>query len=180
MDNIEAVKGKAKEFYNEWVRLSSMENKAPTNLTTISDLPFYNNQKVDLPKYTFVEDSPNLLQDYFKVTRYAVRDQYSLISERFETVEKFGKCVKKHYYNAKEYIGKEGTVVPKAFAITLGGMAGFIIGVKKYGIKKFAYATAGIATMTAFCYPEQTLDVCRTGYYHLLTQYEKIKENSRK
>ncbi|CEF69215.1 Apolipoprotein O family-containing protein [Strongyloides ratti] len=180
MDYIEAAKNKTADFYKQWVRLSNMENKAPENLTTINDLPFYNDQKTDLTKYTYVEESPILLQKSVSVARQIASDQYSLISERFEVVNKFGKCVKKHYYNTKEYIEKEGTVIPKAAIITLGGISGFILYFRRYGLRKYFYATAGIGVMTAFCYPEETVDVVKTGYYHSLSAYEKFKEGDKK
>uniref|UniRef100_A0A0N4ZWH4 MICOS complex subunit n=1 Tax=Parastrongyloides trichosuri TaxID=131310 RepID=A0A0N4ZWH4_PARTI len=180
MEFIENIKNTGKDFYKQWVTLSTTENKAPINLTTIEDLPLYSDKKdVDLSKYTFVEEGPKMFQKPISVVRYALVDQYSLLEERVEIVRKFSRCVKKHYNNTKEYIEKEGTLIPKAAAITIGGLAGFILGVKRYGIRKFVYAGIGIGGMTAFCYPERTVDVVRTGYYHSLNAIEMFKEDKK-
>uniref|UniRef100_A0AC35U3P5 MICOS complex subunit n=1 Tax=Rhabditophanes sp. KR3021 TaxID=114890 RepID=A0AC35U3P5_9BILA len=177
MDVIDSVKSKAGDFYKQWVRLSSTEGKAPQKLTIIEELPFYPEPRKRFEGYTFVEESPYPLQKEFATIRYAARDQYSLISERFETVDKFGKCCKKHYSNTKAYLSQEGTIIPKAAAISLGGIAGFILGVKRYGIRRFVYAGGAIATMTAFCYPDESVQVVKTGYYHGQSALERMRSS---
>lgn len=66
--------------------------------------------------------------------------------------------------------------MPKAAAITVGGMAGFVLGLKRYGIRKFVYALGGLTTMAAFCYPSETIDIVRTGAAHAQRTYEDFKK----
>lgn len=77
------------------------------------------------------------------------------------------------------YVREEWTVLPKAAAITVGGMAGFVLGMRRYGIRKFLYATGGILTMAAFCYPHETVDIVRVGVAHAQRTYEDFQKCKR-
>jgi hypothetical protein len=59
---------------------------------------------------------------------------------------------KRLFLATDEYLRNEWTVLPKAAAITIGGLAGFVLGLRRYGIRKFIYAGTGLVTMAAFCY----------------------------
>jgi len=64
----------------------------------------------------------------------------------------------------KKYIQDEGTVLPKAAAITVGGMSGFLLGMKRGGvITRSFYSGLGMAVVAAFCYPYETVDLARVG-----------------
>lgn len=69
----------------------------------------------------------------------------------------------------------EWTVLPKAAAITVGGMAGFVFGLKRSAPRRFFYAGVGLATMAAFCYPYETVDFVRTGVAHSQQSWENFK-----
>lgn len=77
---------------------------------------------------------------------------------------------------ADHYLREEWTVLPKAAAITVGGMAGFVLGLRRYGIRKFVYATGGLLTMAAFCYPHEAIHVARTGVAHAQRTWEDFRE----
>lgn len=70
----------------------------------------------------------------------------------------------------------EWTVLPKAAAITVGGMAGFVLGLRRYGIRKFVYAAAGLTTMAAFCYPYEAIEFSKTGWAHAKRTYEDFQQ----
>lgn len=55
-------------------------------------------------------------------------------------------------------------------------MAGFLLGVRRYGVRKFVYATAGLLTMAAFCYPYETIDIFRVGSAHAQRTWEDFQK----
>ena len=60
------------------------------------------------------------------------------------------------------YLQNDGSVLAKAGAITVGGMAGFLWGMRTGGpVKRVLGTAAGLATMTAFCYPHETVRTVR-------------------
>jgi hypothetical protein len=80
------------------------------------------------------------------------------------------------YLATDDYLTNEWTILPKAAAITLGGMAGFVLGLRRYGIRKFVYATAGLLTMTAFCYPNEAIEISQIGIAHAQRTWEDFRK----
>jgi hypothetical protein len=67
-------------------------------------------------------------------------------------------------------------VLPKAAAITVGGLAGFALGMRRYGPRRFLYALGGLTMMTAFCYPAETIRLVRTGVAHSQMAWANFKQ----
>jgi hypothetical protein len=82
-----------------------------------------------------------------------------------------------------EYLQKDGSVMAKAGAITLGGMTGLLYGLRTGScagkrahsllggtMRRVVMTGAGLGTMTAFCYPHETVrgvrHTWRTGREH--------------
>jgi len=61
-------------------------------------------------------------------------------------------------------------------AISLGGMGGYVYGRRKGIIKKYFYTSIGLLVMTAFCYPNETIRVVRTGFEHSKMTWEEFKK----
>lgn len=82
----------------------------------------------------------------------------------------------------EDYIRKEKDLFPKAAAITLGGMAGFVIGMRggRGRMRKYIYAIGGLLTMSAFCYPHDTIHVVRTGIAHTQRTWEDFQKGTLK
>ncbi|CAD5206276.1 unnamed protein product [Bursaphelenchus okinawaensis] len=149
--------------------------KTPDKIA-IKELPIYGEDK-PLNSYKFVEESPLPLQKEFASLRYALRDNYAVFADRFKTVDQALVQSKNFVKETDEYIKREWTVLPKAAAITVGGMAGFVLGLRRYGIRKFVYATTGLLTMAAFCYPHETIEISKIGYQHALRTYEDFQKS---
>jgi hypothetical protein len=66
--------------------------------------------------------------------------------------------------------------LPKAAAITIGGLAGFVLGLRRYGIRKFIYAGTGLVTMAAFCYPNEAIEFSKVGYAHAIRTWEDFQK----
>uniref|UniRef100_A0A1I7ZD01 MICOS complex subunit n=1 Tax=Steinernema glaseri TaxID=37863 RepID=A0A1I7ZD01_9BILA len=178
MDAVNVAKEKITEFGRKWWALTTADRhpKAdPKNLKTVADLPIYAEDEKK-PEYKFVEEDPLPLQTEFASIRYAFRDQYDLLTARFQTVEKATRCVKRTICKTDEYLRNEWTVLPKAAAITVGGLAGFVLGLKHGAIRRTLYTATGLTTMAAFCYPNETVDFVRTGIAHSEQAWEQFQD----
>ncbi|PIO59976.1 hypothetical protein TELCIR_18544, partial [Teladorsagia circumcincta] len=128
-------------------------------------------------QYVFVEEDPLPLQREFATVRKAFETEYDRIAEQFQFVDKTVKKSKDALIKTKTYVDEEWTVLPKAAAITVGGMAGFVLGLRR-GIIGRSFTTAvGLATMAAFCYPYETVDVVRTGIAHSESAWEQFRSS---
>uniref|UniRef100_A0AC34QTK6 MICOS complex subunit n=1 Tax=Panagrolaimus sp. JU765 TaxID=591449 RepID=A0AC34QTK6_9BILA len=132
---------------------------------------------VVVTEYQFVEKEKLPLEHEFTAIRYAVRDGYEIIANRFGILDKSLTKAKDAVVAADDYVRNEWTVLPKAMAITIGGMAGFVLGIKRYGIRKFVYAAGGLTTMAAFCYPNETVDIVRIGVLHAQRTWDDFKKS---
>ena len=99
-----------------------------------------------------------------------------MFQSRFGIVDKSLTKARNAVVAADDYVRNEWTVLPKAMAITVGGMAGFVLGIRRYGIRKFIYAAGGLTTMAAFCYPHETVDIVRTGVAHAKRTWEDFQK----
>ncbi|VDM93434.1 unnamed protein product, partial [Onchocerca ochengi] len=61
----------------------------------------------------------------------------------------------------RRFLQEDYGILPKAAAITIGGLTGFFL-----GMKKFLFSGMGLLTMTAFCYPYETIAITRTAIEH--------------
>ena len=149
--------------------------EADKNLVAIKDLPIYAEPR-KVTEYKYVEEPPLPLQKAFTGVRYWARDSYEVFASRFRPVDAALTSVKNTVVATDRYIREEWTVLPKAAAITVGGMAGFVLGMRRYGVRKFIYATTGILTMAAFCYPHETVDIVRVGVAHAQRTWEDFQK----
>lgn len=80
--------------------------------------------------------------------------------------------------DADEYLrSDEATVIPKAAAITVGGLAGLVLSLRRYGtIRKIVYPAAGMLVMAAFCYPNESVEFAQIGYYHALRTWKDFRK----
>lgn len=54
-----------------------------------------------------------------------------------------------------KYLGEEENYAPKAGAIALGGLTGFIFGLRGGRFKRIVYASTGALAMASVCYPKE-------------------------
>ncbi|VDM59232.1 unnamed protein product [Angiostrongylus costaricensis] len=138
----------------------------------VFQLPIYPDGDKE-PSYKFVTQDPLPLQKEISTLRKAYAAEYQRISEQFEIVDKT-LIVHKHS-ETKSYVETEWTVLPKAAAITVGGMAGFVLGLKRGYIGRALYTAFGLATMGAFCYPYETVDLVREGIRYSGRAWEQFQ-----
>uniref|UniRef100_A0A7E4WAU6 MICOS complex subunit n=2 Tax=Panagrellus redivivus TaxID=6233 RepID=A0A7E4WAU6_PANRE len=167
------------DFGRNVIALAQSEQKTnavPPKLVAIKDLPVYN-ESARLTDYKFVEKEKLPLESEFTTIRYAILDGYDVFASRFQVVDRALTKAKNVAIATDDYVRNEWTVLPKAAAITIGGMAGFVLGLKRYGIRKFVYAAGGLTTMAAFCYPHETVDFSRCVIAHAKRSYADFQKS---
>uniref|UniRef100_A0A158Q6M0 MICOS complex subunit n=1 Tax=Dracunculus medinensis TaxID=318479 RepID=A0A158Q6M0_DRAME len=120
-------------------------------------LPVYSE---DYPRtYKFIEDQPLFLQNQISAIRKIVTQEYDA---RFEGVDKTAKKAMKTMPLNKAF-QEEWSIIPKAAAITIGGLA-------------VLYTGVGLLSMAAFCYPNETVAIVRTGVTHSRIYWQNFKD----
>lgn len=57
-----------------------------------------------------------------------------------------------------EYLQEEDNTVPRAGAIAIGGMAGFILGLRGGFFRRLLFTSTGALGMAAICYPNEAAE----------------------
>ncbi|KAK6024532.1 hypothetical protein OSTOST_09656 [Ostertagia ostertagi] len=170
---------KAGNIVKQWWLLTTSDKRPapdPDRLIKVKQLPLYEDDG-QKKQYVFIEEDPLPLQREFATVRKAFETEYDRVAEQFQFVDKTVQKSKDALIKTKTYVDEEWTVLPKAAAITVGGMAGFVLGLKR-GIIGRSFTTAvGLATMAAFCYPYETVDVVRTGIAHSESAWDRFRNS---
>lgn len=69
-----------------------------------------------------------------------------------------------------EFVSDEANTVPKAIAITGGGLMGLLLASRKGFFKKITYTGTGLLAAAAACYPKQSQELAQVGFYILKTK----------
>ncbi|CAL2035146.1 unnamed protein product [Caenorhabditis brenneri] len=147
-----------------------------SNPVKIDQLPLYAEDNVPLKK-KFIPEEPLPLQREFATVRIACEEEYARVAERFKVVDCAMTQTKKAANRCNEYLTEEWTALPKAAAITVGGMAGFVLGLKRGPVGRLFTTTIGLATMAAFCYPIEAVDAAKTGKAHAEQTWYSFQES---
>ncbi|CAI2349753.1 unnamed protein product [Caenorhabditis sp. 36 PRJEB53466] len=142
----------------------------------IDQLPLYAEDNAPLAQ-KFLPEEPLPLQREFATIRIACAQEYARVAERFKVVDCAVTQTKKAATRCNEYLTEEWTALPKAAAITVGGMAGFVLGLKRGPVGRLFTTTIGLATMAAFCYPVEAVDVAKTGRAHAEQTWYSFQES---
>lgn len=166
-------------FGQFWQLVTSSNRKTTgtdSKVVKISELPLYAEDNAPI-KQKFIPEEPLPLQREFATIRVACEEEYARVAERFKVVDCAVTQTKKGAAKCQQYLTDEWTALPKAAAITVGGMAGFVLGLKRGPVGRLLTTTIGLATMTAFCYPVETVDVCKTGKAHAEQAWNNFQES---
>uniref|UniRef100_A0A914W821 MICOS complex subunit n=1 Tax=Plectus sambesii TaxID=2011161 RepID=A0A914W821_9BILA len=144
------------------------------NLVTVDQLPLYGKEE-KITAYRFVEDKPLPTQQYMSEIRQSTQHGYEAFMVRFGSVQRAVNSATNCYIQVRDYVKREGTVLPKAMAITLGGMAGFLLGMRRGAFKRVTYSAVGMGSMAAFCYPHETVDLLRSSSAYAAKQWSDFQ-----
>ncbi|KJH51443.1 hypothetical protein DICVIV_02359 [Dictyocaulus viviparus] len=174
VDRISDASKKAGNVLRQWWNLTTANKRPvpdPAKMVPVKQLPVYGDE-LDHSSYKFVEEEPLPLQNEVATVRKAFMTKYQEIAGRFAVVDKTVESSKNLASKTKSYVEAEWTVLPKAAAITIGGMAGFI----GY-IGRTLYTALGLSTMAAFCYPHESIDLIREGARYSESAWERFKNS---
>lgn len=59
----------------------------------------------------------------------------------------------------------EANSLPKAIAITGGGLTGLLLATRRGFFRKLLYMSTGLIAASAACYPKQAVEVSQVGVY---------------
>ncbi|CAI4221561.1 unnamed protein product [Auanema sp. JU1783] len=170
---------KVTNVFSQWWNLTTQERRPQPDskrMTTVRELPIY---AEDEPRtqYKFIPEDPLPLQREFSCIRHAFNTEYDRVVSRFSFVDRAVNKASGAANKINSYVQDEWTVLPKAGAITVGGMAGFVLGLKRGSFGRVLTTATGLATMAAFCYPHETVDVVRTGVAHAEQKWNEFQES---
>jgi len=160
------------------------------SLVKPSDLPIYDdsekfsqNQTQDQSKTGAqkAEHEPGYLLQGVSSVRKSIFNSVAKLDESKEAAVQYYEIGKEHSKNAYSYLTAEENVIPRAVAITVGGLSGLLFSARKGVFKKMMYTTTGLVGMSFVCYPKQatqvSLDAYKIGKYYVLMAYTKLQES---
>ncbi|KAL7078977.1 hypothetical protein ACQ4LE_001047 [Meloidogyne hapla] len=148
------------------------------NILTVEELPIYAIKVEKSQECYSTEHKPIFGEEYFRQLRLATNNFFGIAEFNLSKVTKTLEPVKEVANATEDFIRNENNeLFPKLAAISLGGMAGFVFGMKNGIIKKYFYSLGGLLTMTAFCYPNETIRIIRTGFEHSKMTWEEFKKS---
>ncbi|CAJ0937091.1 unnamed protein product, partial [Mesorhabditis belari] len=147
----------------------------PSRLVSVAELPIYAEDKKS--QLYFIESEPLPLQREFSTIRRAWQEEYNRVAERFSLIDHAVTGVQNTAFKVQRYVEDEWSVIPKAGAITLGGMAGLVLGMRRGAFGRIFTSATGMATMTAFCYPKETVDLIRGGLASVRSEWTDFQKS---
>jgi hypothetical protein len=135
-------------------KYKSDSQKKP-NLCRPSDLPIY----VPEPPPTTAHEPEPTVPSYIENSFATVREQVTKVYKEVKAYQRVGvDYVEQSKDNAEwllKYLRQEDNTTPKAGAIAIGGLTGFIFGLRGRFIKRTIYTATGALGMAAVCYPKE-------------------------
>ncbi|KAK4310744.1 hypothetical protein Pmani_017730 [Petrolisthes manimaculis] len=130
-----------------------------------TDLPIYENPE-EVLDFEYHGHERTALEENIGVVRKEVEGVVESTRSARERVGQIYETGKAHSMATVDYITDEENVMPRAGAITIGGLAGLIIGARRRGglVKKVLYTSTGVATAASLCYPRQAYQVSQKVY----------------
>lgn len=138
-----------------------------------SELPIYTSEqpkevvKIVREPGSLEKQIGNVRKEILALTKHATDLQdnvESLYREGKEQVQcKRYKLLAKHewsiwFVGLITYLQEENNTTPKAGAIAVGGLAGFILALRGGFFRKLIFTTAGALSMAAICYPKEAAE----------------------
>uniref|UniRef100_A0AAF5RXV2 MICOS complex subunit n=1 Tax=Wuchereria bancrofti TaxID=6293 RepID=A0AAF5RXV2_WUCBA len=135
----------------------------PARMVTVQELPMYPDEA---PYYKEVQELPMPIQKEMALLRRAALQRLGNFGESYLNVEDKSKKVFNSTQEFQQFLREDYGLLPKAAAVTIGGLTGFFLGMKKSVFRRFLYSGLGLLTMTAFCYPYEAIAVTRIAFEH--------------
>lgn len=146
---------------------SSEEAEVTANTCRPSELPIYTPEPPTIITQdlegTQNEEALNLIENSIR----SVRQTWAKYSEEMVAYERVAKqSFNESKQNVKwliDYLQQEDNTFPKAGAIGIGALTGFVFGLRGKLFKRTIYATTGALGMAAVCYPKEASEYAQLG-----------------
>ncbi|XP_077487782.1 MICOS complex subunit 26/27 [Amblyomma americanum] len=109
----------------------------------------------DNVEYELVEEPPGQVENGVHYVRTSLSPYYSAVESASERFGDIYTTAVEHSKSSYEYVTREENTVARAMAISLGGLAGIILGARGGMFKKLIYGTVGATAAAAACYPKE-------------------------
>uniref|UniRef100_A0A914HFL2 MICOS complex subunit n=1 Tax=Globodera rostochiensis TaxID=31243 RepID=A0A914HFL2_GLORO len=161
-------------------KMSSTDSPRPT-IVAIKDLPIYTEQastRFGQAVDDIVRRPPTVGEEIFGTFRSVTSQLCDYASAKLGFVNSTLAPVRDAANATEDFFRDEQlNLLPRAGAITLGGMAGFVMAMRRGGrLRRLFYPMVGMLTMTAFCYPRETVQTVRVGIAHSQAAWHNFKE----
>ncbi|EFO19583.1 hypothetical protein LOAG_08907 [Loa loa] len=161
-DTLEDIKSSIVRWWTA-VNADKRPKPNPARMVTVQELPMYPDET---PYYKEVQELPLPIQKEMALLRRATLQRFGNLGESYLNAEEKSKRFFDSAQEFKRFLQEDYGLLPKAAAITVGGLTGFFLGMRKSVFRRFLYSGMGLLTMTAFCYPYETIAVSRTAVEH--------------
>ncbi|XP_055328527.1 MICOS complex subunit MIC27-like [Paramacrobiotus metropolitanus] len=146
----------------------------------VTDLPVYEEQAPVSQQAYFVEPTPpSFLEQQISQVRQAVASVLPEGSEKVrERVSDIYATGKAHSQSTLDMLRDDARVLPRALAISAGGLIGFLAAYRRGVFRKLLYTGIGLGAAAAVCYPKASRELASAAYYQtkdVLKKFEKPK-----
>lgn len=129
----------------------------------LRQLPLYGNPYP--PKDVILNEEPGTLESGIRTAREAATPYFSIATAASQRGTTFLATAVAHTRSLYERISDDSSSVPKAAAITAGGLTGLLIASRKGFIRKILYTSIGLTAAAAACYPNQSRELIDLSAY---------------
>ncbi|XP_037086074.1 MICOS complex subunit MIC27-like, partial [Pollicipes pollicipes] len=146
------------------IRAKSKNGEDPVTLIRPSELPIYEDQE-PADEYEYHQRPTGLLEQSVGDLRRALSGFVSQYSDTYDYAKHVYETGKAHSAGTLDYLQDETNLVPRATAITVGGLTGLLVAaLRRRGLfKRLMYTGVGLAVPTSICYPQQARGVRPLG-----------------
>lgn len=130
-----------------------------------SELPIYEEPE-EVLEFEYHGRERTSLEEGVGVVRKEIEGAIEATRSTREKVVHFCETGKAHTMATVDYVTDEDNTLSRAGAITIGGLAGLVLGARRKGgiIKKVFYTSTGVAGTASLCYPRQAYQVSQDLY----------------
>ncbi|KAL1140812.1 hypothetical protein AAG570_000740 [Ranatra chinensis] len=87
-------------------------------------------------------------------------EQARCISQQFVN---YYETAKVHSESTLEFLREESNLMPRVGAIGIGGLTGYVFGLRRGPVMRAIYSTLGATAIAALCYPKETEEYSQQG-----------------
>jgi len=128
-----------------------------------SELPLYGNPYP--PQDVLLSDESGAIETGIREVRHTATPYYTMIAAGGRRGMEFLATAISHSKSLYGRIRDESSAIPKAAAITAGGLTGLLFASRKGFIRKILYTSFGLTAAAAACYPEQSKELIDLSAY---------------